>query len=237
MKVYSYCICADLDSFGKSVTGVSGAAVRILRVDDLSVLVSDCEGVLASRENALAHAAVVRSVLDQTTPMPFRFGTISTEQQLRSYLTTNKLALANKLAHLRGCVQIDLKLIWQRQGLNLVTSDQPAAGPGTAFLRKKRRELLGDEPASAQRDEVSRLLRDGLGAEIRDECMELHPSETGLLARVFHLVEKPKIRQYREKIGILVSKRPELQVSVSGPWPPYSFANIELEFKSHFGVS
>jgi hypothetical protein len=31
--------------------------------------------------------------------------------------------------------------------------------------------------------------------------------------------------------------RPELHFLFSGPWPPYSFANIELEFKSQIGVS
>jgi hypothetical protein len=33
------------------------------------------------------------------------------------------------------------------------------------------------------------------------------------------------------------NNRPDLSIRLSGPWPPYSFANIELEFKSQFGVS
>jgi len=32
-------------------------------------------------------------------------------------------------------------------------------------------------------------------------------------------------------------ERPELHFLTSGPWPPYTFANIDLEFETQFGVS
>jgi len=237
MKLYAYCLCANLDTFDKAVTGVSGAAVRVLKVDDFSVLVSDCESIPPTQENALAHAAVIRSVFEKTTPIPFRFGTKATEQQLRTYIASHKAALGNKLSQLSGCVEMDLKIIWRRQTANAPPSKETTGGPGTAFLRKKQRELHGDQQATAERDELSSLLRDELGSLINDESMSLRPSETVVLARVFHLVEKSKVQQYREKIDVLLRNRPELQGSVSGPWPPYSFANIELEFKPYFGVS
>ena len=230
MKLYAYCLCADLDTFDNSVSGVSGAAVRVLKREDISVLVSDCEAVAATQENMLAHAAVVRSVLARTTPVPFRFGTLLTEQQLRSFITTNKSALANKLANLRGCVEMDLKTAWQSSNPS-PTKPNPAAGPGTAFLMEKRRELVGDEHA-----ELSAFLRGELGSLIKDEKMNL-PTSDKALVKVYHLVESSKIKEYRERVQELRGKRPELQLEVSGPWPPYSFANIELEFGSQFGVS
>lgn len=236
MKLYVYCLCADLDTFDKPISGVSGAAVRVLKIDDVSVLVSDCETVPATQENALAHAAVVRSVLDRTTPLPFRFGTLTTDQKLRRFIATHKLALTNKLAHVRGCLEMNLKVILQRSGSNASESDQ-TAGPGTAFLKEKQRELVGDEKAAAQRTELSSLLQTELGALIKDQSMGLRPSETVVLAAVSHLVESSKIQQYREKMAEVLRQRPELHFMVSGPWPPYSFANIELEFTSQFGVS
>src|ERR1044071_270763 len=128
MKLYAYCLCADLDIFDNSVSGVSKAPVRVLKVDDISVLVSDCEAVPVTQENMLAHAAVVRAVFTRTTPVPFRFGTLATEQQLRSFITTNKRALANKLAHLRGCVEMDLKTTWQSSNPS-PNKPNPAGGP------------------------------------------------------------------------------------------------------------
>jgi len=228
MKLYAYCLCADLDSFDNSVSGVSGATVRVLKIEDVSVLVSDCEVVAATQENMLAHAAVVRSVCTRTTPVPFRFGTLATEPQFRSFITGNKVAIANKLAHLAGCVEMDLKTVWQSSNSAPALPDPPA-GPGTAFLREKRRELLGDEPPAAQRAELSGLLSEELGDLVKEEKISLRASDKSPATKVFHLVEASKIKAYREKVQKLREKRPELQLEVSGPWPPYSFANIELE--------
>jgi hypothetical protein len=127
---------------------------------------------------------------------------------------------------------MDVKVIWQRSGHNANQADQ-AAGPGTAFLKEKQRELAGDERLAA----LSSLLRAELGGLIKDESLGLRPSDTSVLAAVFHLVESSKIQQYREKMAAVLEKRPELHFMVSGPWPPYSFANIELEFSRQFGVS
>ncbi len=228
MKLYVYCLCADLDTFDNSVSGVSGAEVRVLKVEAISVVVSDSETVPATQENILAHAAVVRSVCTRTTTVPFRFGTLATEAQLRSFITNNKVAIANKLAHLKGCVEMDLKTVWQSSS-SAITSPDPTEGPGTAFLREKRRELLGDEQIVAQRAELSRLLSEALGGLMKEEKISVGSSENALPARVFHLVEAGKIREYRQKVQELRETRPDLQLEVSGPWPPYSFANIELE--------
>lgn len=236
MKLYAYCLGADLDTFDHAVPGVCGAAVRVMKMDDISVLVSDCEAVPVTQENVLAHAAVVRDVFTRTTTIPLRFGTLTTEQQLRSFVTTYKLAIANKLAQLGGCVEMDLKTHWQTSTPTPPTSE-PAAGPGTAFLREKRRELLGDEQARAQRGELSDLLRTELGGLIKDEKIELRTSDKAMPAKVFHLIESSKISEYREKVQKLRDQRPELQLEVSGPWPPYGFANIELEFPLQIGVS
>jgi hypothetical protein len=131
---------------------------------------------------------------------------------------------------------MDLKIIWQ-----IAKAERPAEkeeqGPGTAFLEKKRRELLGDERQAALKAELSNLLRKDLGDLIRDEQIALRPSKTAVLAAVFHLVERANIQRYQEKVQEIRNNRPDLKIRLSGPWPPYSFANIELEFKSQFGVS
>ena len=238
MKVYAYCLVEDLDTLDASVRGIEGAAVRLLKIDDFGVLVSDGEpsSFPLTQESAIAHAKVVGSVLDKTTLLPFRFGTVISEQQLRHYVTTYKPALEKSFAHVRGCVEMDLKIIWQ-----IAKTEQPPEkeeqGPGTAFLEKKRRELLRDERQVALKAELSNLLCEDLGSLTRDEHIELRPSKTGVLAAVFHLVETADVQKYQEKVQEIRNNRPDLKIRLSGPWPPYSFANIELEFKSQFGVS
>jgi hypothetical protein len=223
----------------ESPPGISGAPVRLIKIDNLAVLISDTniDAVPVTRENALAHAAVVRSLLVQTTPLPFRFGTLVTEQQLSNYVSSHKSALEKKLAHVRGCVEMSVKIIWEaRDGKNTETPNPERQGAGTTFLAEKQREILGDEQRAKQAAEVAGWLRAGISGLTRDERVTVRPSERLLLSAA-HLVERGNIPLYRARIVEARKNRPELHFLVSGPWPPYSFANIELEFSSQFGVS
>ena len=76
-----------------------------------------------------------------------------------------------------------------------------------------------------------------MGDLIKDEKISLTPSDTVILARADHLIERVNVQEYRTKMARAVEERPEVRFMVSGPWPPYSFANIELEFSRQFGVS
>jgi len=240
MKLYAYCLVDEIDTLDVQRPGISGAAVRLLKIDDLSLLISELESDITpvTRENALDHAAVVRSVLDRATPLPFRFGSLGTEQQLRSYIMTHAAALKTKLAHVRGCIEMNLKIMWNDKNDR---EPQPQAGSppgaGTVFLENKRREFRNEEQRVAQVSEVSALLQERLGGLLRDERIDLRPSKTVVLAAVAHLIEVGNIQSYREKAAEILENRPELRFLLSGPWPPYSFANIELEFKTQFGVS
>jgi hypothetical protein len=237
MKLYAYCLVEDPDAFDASTRGISGATVRLLQIDELAVLVTDfnADTVAVTRENALDHAAVVRSVLDRTTPLPFRFGTLVTEQQLRSYISARKAALQTRFAHVRGCVEMSVKIIRELSD-EIKTQVRDEITTGTSFLEERRREILGSEQKTAEAREIETWLHEQVGGLIRDEQVTIRPSEKLVLAAA-HLVERDKIGQYKEKTAAARKNRPELHFLFSGPWPPYSFANIELEFKTQFGVS
>jgi len=240
MKLYAYCLTEDLDTLDHAPLGISDAKVSLLKHEGLGVLVSNSEidVVRVTRDNALAHAAVVRSVLDRTTPLPFRFGTVVDEQQLKSYLTARKSALQTQLEHVRGCVEMNVKIIQQVQNDEPPLPEHGLApeGPGTAFLAEKRREIIGEERKTEHAAELSTLVREALDWLIKDEQVTLRPAERLVFAAA-HLVERSSVQTYREKMSEAVKRRPELHFLVSGPWPPYSFANIELEFLTQFGVT
>jgi hypothetical protein len=237
MKLYAYCLVENLLALGATTRGISGAAVRLLQVDEFAVLVSDFEAdtVTVSRENALDHAAVVRSVLDRTTPLPFRFATLVTEQQLRSYISARRPALHTRFELVRGCVEMSVKIIRELSTDNIIES-QGTINSGTAFLQEKRRALLGSELNAAEATEISAWLHEQVAGLTRDEQVTVRPSER-LVVAAAHLIERDRIPQYKQVLAAAREKRPELHFLLSGPWPPYSFANIELEFKSQFGVS
>ncbi|HEY2962961.1 MAG TPA: GvpL/GvpF family gas vesicle protein [Pyrinomonadaceae bacterium] len=238
MKVYIYCLTEGTDALPNSLRGIAGAAVRWIDTGCFSSVVSDFAGeaVLVNRENALAHAAVVQSVFKQTTPLPFRFGTLVTEPKLNSYLTARRETLQRKLEQVRGCVEMSVKIVWNRNWTDESLHKDVQEKPGTAFLHEKRRQLMGSEARAAEARRIAVWLEDKTGEMVREKRIDTNPTEKLLLAAAY-LVERGAVEQYRVRLKEAREEKPELHFLVSGPWPPYSFANIDLEFKSQFGVS
>lgn len=231
MKLYVYCLAEHVDTPAVS-SGVSGAAVELVEVAGFSVLVSRAgETVPVTRENVLAHDSVVRGVLDQATPLPFRFGTLTTEKELANYLESRKPTIKTRLELVSGCLEMSVKIIANVDQPELQT-EKVDLGPGAAFLEKKRREIFGSEQARG----VAGWLRKEVGEMVREEQVSLNPTEK-LIVAAAHLVKREQLGTYRERVGNARKLRPELHFLVSGPWPPYSFSNIDLEFKTQFGVS
>jgi len=238
MKLYVYCLVEGINALSGPVRGIGGAPVRLEKIEGLGVLVSDFDddAVPVTQENAMDHAAAVRSVLDRTTPLPFRFGTLVSEQQLRSFIVARKPALETNLSLVRDCVEMGVKIIWD---VPKDKEDEPREredGIGTTFLAAKRREILGSELRAAQAREISTWLHQSMSGLIQAEKVSTQPSEK-LFLTAAHLVGRVNVEQYREKTAQVRDERLDLHFLLSGPWPPYSFANIELEFKTQFGVS
>src|SRR5215217_6039024 len=136
MKLYVYCLTEGIDALSEPIRGISGAPVRLDKIEELGLMVSEFndETVPVTHENALDHASVVRSVLDRTTPLPFRFGTLVTEQQLRSYITARKPALETNLSLVRGCVEMSVKIVWELSTDKGEEPQETEQGIGAAFL-------------------------------------------------------------------------------------------------------
>ena len=237
MKLYVYCLAESIEMLAAPVCGISGASVELLKLQDFSLLVSRFadESVPPTRENVLTHDNVVRSVLNETTPLPFRFGSVVTEQKLASYVNTHRASLEAKLTQVRGCIETGVKIIWNTdQGEFKNSAD--AGGPGARFLEEKRREILGGERRSEKAKQVAAWLHEQVGTYVRQEEISLCPTEK-LIVAAAHLVSREQLTEYRDRLADARKTRPELHFLVSGPWPPYTFSNIELEFKTRFGVS
>ena len=237
MKLYVYCLAEKLDPLAAPVSGISDVSVELITIEGFTVLASRFEGekALVTRENVLTHDNVVRSVLNRMTPLPFRFGSVLSEQQLAGYLRTHRASLGKKLAELRGCVEMSVKIIWDRDETDSGSTSSDL-GPGTAFLQQKQRELLGGERRSEQAREVAAWLQEQTRPYVREEEISLCPTEK-LIVAAAHLVAREQVAEYRDRLGEARKSRPELHFLSSGPWPPYTFSNIELEFKTRFGVS
>src|ERR1700730_291550 len=176
MKLYAYCVSED---DGKPVnkelgTGVAGSGVRWLKADELIVAVSEVDGdtVAITRENVLTHERVVRRVLEYTTPLPFRFGTLVSEARLQGYLQAQQAALQSKLLLVHGCVEMGVKIIWQAHSASRETQSEGISansrdgeqlvkgGAGSAFLMAKRQQVQGEKILADKAKEIASWLNE-----------------------------------------------------------------------------
>ncbi len=236
MSLYVYCLGDDLSGAAlEGLSGVGGARVRVLALGGLAAVVSEPrdEDVAADEKNLLAHNRVNAAALAVTTPLPCRFGTRAAPERLAAYVSAKGAAIASALARVRGCVEMSVKLMSKAEGKGQeakVESEAEgtvgAAGAGTAFLLKKRREILGEEGARRRAEEAAAWLAAGVGELSREADARLSPSEA-IFIRAAHLVERERVAEYRTRLRALAAGRQDLRLLTSGPWPPYSFSDIE----------
>jgi hypothetical protein len=239
MKLYAYCVAETLPSHCGALSGLGGKSVEFIAVDGLIVAVSEFRDdvVGVTRENVLWHEAVVRKVLAETTPLPFRFGTLINEPALRSFISFRRKALLDRLALVHDAVEMSIKIIWQQTSDAAPTvSDSEGLGAGAAFLLAKQQALLGGDKLTTEARDIADWLSAGLQHLVRKECVNVQPTQK-LVVAASYLIDRSSQSGFRTVTNRLESQRPELHFLTSGPWPPYTFANIDLEFETQFGVS
>jgi hypothetical protein len=242
MKVYLYCVTDANPNLSDDLNGLDDQIVEVINNRSLFVVASkfESEAVAVSRENVLQHEAIVRKAFSTTTVLPFRFGTLVTETGLETYLKARESSLLDRLEQVRDCVEMSVKIIWQNsseiEDSGCAVPNLDGAGAGTAFLVLKRQELLGNDRVEQEARELEAWLGAGLRDIVRQEQITIEPKQR-LVLSASYLVERVRLTDYRRELGRLQAERTNLHFLSSGPWPPYTFANIDLEFGPHFGVS
>src|SRR5947209_1708637 len=237
MNLYAYCLSDEVtDSMIESVAGLSGAKTRLMQCGEIMAVVSefDDERATVTRENVLAHERVVRRVLSETTPLPFRFGAVVTESQLQSYVDSQQDHLKAQLERVRGCVEMSVKVIWNLEAVRQEIAEhyeqeskaigvgETRRGSGTAFLVMKRSEILGENVTRTRAEEIADWLAEALEETVREPQVPGEPSAP-LVISAAHLVERRRLKDYRSALRCARSSRRDLHFLTSGAWPPYSF--------------
>lgn len=248
MKLYGYCVALN-DKVGSiTVDGVEGIPVETLVEGDLVALVSGyhSDRVPVTRSNVLQHEKVVRAALEISTPLPFRFGTLLTSGQLSNYLKSRSDSLKAKLVEVNGCVEMNIKIIWNPPYDSSTTNEQPLVtganaeeggqGRGARFLLRKRDKFLGEEKAGESAETVRTWIDSSVRPFTKAQLINVKP-ENKLVLSGAYLVSRDHLEAFRVRVNEIRQERPELKFLLSGPWAPYTFSNIDLEFQLQIGVS
>jgi hypothetical protein len=158
------------------------------------------------------HRLVGRLAARSPALLPARFGSIVTENALRSLIAERHGEIEEALRLVRNCEQMTVRVFGPAEKA-LGIASEPVSG--TAYLAR-RRERTHQQPAEAG------IIRRELGALTRAERTE--PGERGIRLVVYHLVARRQVPRYRRRASVLQSLLSPYAVTVTGPWPVFAFA-------------
>ena len=248
---YIYCVARaqpfERDSSPFATPGIGGQEqVRILTYDDLAAVVSDSpqDQYDISRENLLAHQRVLIQALTRSDVLPVSFGTVAaSDQEVQEKLLEREADdLHRSLEHVRGRIELDLKVLWNEERLfsEIVAENED--------IRALRDRLAGQAPAAThyERIQLGELVAAALERKSAAEAAALLDAleplavETRvnknlgdmMLLNAAFLVDRSQEQAFDTRVQSLgEAQAGRLIFQYVGPLPPYNFVDIELQWE------
>jgi hypothetical protein len=167
-------------------------------------------------ELVLDHERVVEAIMARGPVLPLRFGTqLEREEDLEAVLVARGDELLRSLERVRGKEEIGLRIIPKSPIADGRAADTSGRGYLLARVQAHRRDQQAiDEvhPALTSLSEATRVRRPQSG-------------RASFVAA--YLVDSERVAEFRLKAEELGRRQVGMQLIVTGPWPPYSFAAEE----------
>jgi Gas vesicle synthesis protein GvpL/GvpF len=248
--VYLYAVgdAALGDAVPPGLIGVDDAPVRVIVDGRLAAVVSTVDPLHFSEEalqraledltwlaaTARAHHTVVDAVWQHRPVAPLRLATVYLDDDnVRAVLRARVRAFTGLLGRIRGAKEWGVKAFAHPQpdaDLDRTAADG-TLGPGAAYLQHKRKA----------RDRAARVQED-----VRDAAADLHQSLSAVaVASHLYPPQDPQLSGHREHMVLNAAylveesaagafsdmvkawQSPHVDVELTGPWVPYSFATLE----------
>ena len=205
------------------VRGVAGETLQAIHVGQLDVIVGQVRAVPEPTPINLRRYDRMMSALWRRMPalLPARFGTTARDvADVKGMVEPRELALRHRLRSVRGRAQMIVRIVQGSgigdQGSAKPCSPSPVPNPrsptrGRSYLRARQREHA--VPAF-----------DPLRARVRRWVREERMEKRGDVASIYHLIPAGSAPRYRAALDA-AAREAGVRVIVSGPWPPYAFAD------------
>jgi hypothetical protein len=215
--IYAYAICEPASAATlPRRRGLGGAALRVLRCDGLAAVYSRHRSLRPrpSPELVLGHESVIEAVMARGPVLPLRFGTqLESEEQLTTLVSQRRDQLLRALDRVRGHVEIGVRVIPERAA--------PGASSGGGE-RSGRDHLLALARQQRRADRAARDLHTPLAALATESVVRERPAPPAVLVSSY-LVDAGAVTEFRRRAEELAARLQGTSVTVTGPWPPYSF--------------
>jgi Gas vesicle synthesis protein GvpL/GvpF len=220
--------------------GRQQAPVRLVVHGDLAAVVTDIDAdARVRRDDLLAHARVLETLVESSTVLPMRFGVIVETDELVAHniLEAGESHLTSLLNSFDGLVQLTVKayhveeqalkdLLRQRPEIRRLR-DQAATGPASYHSQLRLGETIAVGLGDLASADAAMLNEELSGLAERIVLQDVSGRNQVLDAAL--LVKRGARTRTDEGIARLSRKLPDrLQLRYIGPQPPYSFIDVEL---------
>jgi len=176
-----------------------------------------------------AHEQVLEAVLARTAVVPCRFCTVyRDEDHLKAFLAGHANELAEALDRFTGRVELGVKAF----AASRTTSAAGEAQSGRAYLEARRSEQRLREQLAASRSRIAAELHERMLTAAEDgvvldlQSREASGRDEEMFFNAAYLVSDRG--RFEQALGSAAQERGELQLELTGPWPPYNFVPEEL---------
>jgi hypothetical protein len=189
--------------------------VRAVASGDLAAVV----GPAATRETTAdalwQHERIVEALMDDRDVLPVRYGTcVPDEAAAARAVADNHDAFAASLESVRGAVELAVR-VFPAGSAQPSSTALPEPMTGTEYLRARGR-------TAAEESEATAVVHEPLARGARAETVA-RVNRPGELLRAAYLVDRGAARAFSARVAEIQEDSPRLQISCTGPWPPYSF--------------
>ena len=240
--IYLYAIASEVVSLLDPPPGIENQGVYQINCGSfapvLSTLLTTKE-VNLSKEAIYGHENVVEFFMKHTPILPVRFNTLfDSIEALTGTLKRYSLEIETNLLKVTGCVEMGVKILAKedKETKPGIKNNLTDLSNQTEKLSKAKKYILDkfsshkeafylQEKYKAQAKVIYSLLKE---LAKQGTMFPIAANSYMILNSVF-LVPKESITNFKEKFHSIKADHKEFAFLLSGPWPPYSFVDFQIE--------
>jgi len=240
--IYLYAIAGQFDSSLDSPPGIENQGVYQISCGSfapvLSTLLTTGE-VNLSKEAIYKHENIVEFFMNHTSVLPVRFNTLfDNKEELINTLHRYSLEIETNLLKVATCVEMGVKVLAKedkekrsdsKSSLNDIQNIQGELSKAKKYILDKfsshKEAFYLQEKYKAQGKVIYSLLKEFA----RQGAMFPIAVTSCMILNSAFLVPKDSVANFKEKFHKIKIDHKEFAFLLSGPWPPYSFVDFQIE--------
>lgn len=239
--IYVYCFCEGIIEEQVEISGMEkDNPVYFINHNQISAVVSDVPQKVyePSKINILAHESVIQSSMRKYNLVPCSFCSIfKCKSDLLLFMDKAYVSIVNNLDRVRGKEESGLRVFWKKSTFleEIQTNELVTIKDGILKTAEAKNPLsimefgkLVEERVNERRAYYKKAIYEPIASYADDARLNEVTTPRMILNAAF-LVKKEQGHDFDTLVeNILSEYQLSLEVSYTGPWPPYNFINLNM---------